>query len=104
MAIIEKLPVRAEGIQAFTSRIRPWAEADDDKPVFMLNLVRCSPIIFMPRSARGCNHGSECGYTLFERKSSLRALQRLVLRTPETPSVAVPKQGSSNRCRAKFCQ
>jgi hypothetical protein len=27
MAIIEKLPARAEeGIQAFTSRIRPWAE------------------------------------------------------------------------------
>ena len=65
MAIIEKLPVRAEGIQAFTSRIRPWAEADDDKPVFMLNLIRCSPIIFMPRGARGCNHGSECGYSSF---------------------------------------
>ena len=36
MAIIEKLPARgAEGIQAFTSRIRPWAEADDGKPVFV---------------------------------------------------------------------
>ena len=65
MAIIEKLPVRAEGIQAFTSRIRAWAEADDDKPVFMLNLIRCSTIIFMPRGARGCNHGSECGYSSF---------------------------------------
>jgi hypothetical protein len=43
MAIIEKLPARAEGIQAFTSRIRPWAEADDGKPVFMLNLIRFYP-------------------------------------------------------------
>jgi hypothetical protein len=44
MAIIEKLPARAaEGIQAFTSRIRPWAEADDGQPVFMLNLIRFYP-------------------------------------------------------------
>lgn len=44
MAIIEKLPARAaERIQAFTSRIRPWAEADDGKPVFMLNLIRFYP-------------------------------------------------------------
>ena len=43
MAKIEKLPARAEGIQAFTSRIRPWAEADDGKPVFMLNLIRFYP-------------------------------------------------------------
>jgi hypothetical protein len=43
MAIIEKLPARAEAIQAFTSRIRRWAEADDGKPVFMLNLIRFYP-------------------------------------------------------------
>jgi hypothetical protein len=43
MATIEKLPAPAEGIQAFTSRIRPWAEADDGKPVFMLNLLRFHP-------------------------------------------------------------
>jgi hypothetical protein len=43
MAIIEELPAPAEGIQAFASRIRPWAEADDGKPVFMLNLIRFRP-------------------------------------------------------------
>jgi hypothetical protein len=43
MALIEKLPGRPEGIQAFTSRLRPWAEADDGKPVFMLNLIRFYP-------------------------------------------------------------
>ena len=43
LAIIEKLPLPAEEVQAITSRIRPWAEADDGKPVFMLNLIRFYP-------------------------------------------------------------
>jgi len=43
MAIIEKLPAQAEEVQAFASRIRRWAEADDGKPVFMLNLIRFHP-------------------------------------------------------------
>jgi hypothetical protein len=43
MAIIEKLPAWAEGIQAFTFRIRPWAEANVGKPVLMLSLVRFYP-------------------------------------------------------------
>lgn len=32
MGIKEKLPLPAEEIQAITSHIRPWAEADDGKP------------------------------------------------------------------------
>jgi hypothetical protein len=43
LAIIEKLPLPAEGIKALTSRIRPWAEADDGKPVYMFNLIRFFP-------------------------------------------------------------
>jgi hypothetical protein len=43
VAIIENLPAQAEEIQAFASRIRRWAEADDGKPVFMLNLIRFYP-------------------------------------------------------------
>jgi hypothetical protein len=39
MAIIEKLPLPAAGVEAFCARIRLWAEADDGKPVYMLNLV-----------------------------------------------------------------
>lgn len=39
LALIEKLPLPAEGVEAFCARIRPWAEADDGKPVYMLNLV-----------------------------------------------------------------
>jgi hypothetical protein len=43
MAIIEKLPLPQEEIQAITSRLRPWAEADDGKPVYMFNLIRFFP-------------------------------------------------------------
>jgi hypothetical protein len=43
MPIIEKLPLPAEEIKAITSRIRPWAEADDGKPVYMLNLIHFFP-------------------------------------------------------------
>src|SRR5690348_8293360 len=39
LAMIQKLPLPARGIEAFCARIRPWAEADDGKPVYMLNLV-----------------------------------------------------------------
>lgn len=39
MAIIEKLPLPAEGIKAVCDRIRPWAEADDGKPVYMMNVI-----------------------------------------------------------------
>ncbi len=39
IGIIEKLPLPAEGIKAVCTRIRPWAEADDGKPVYMLNII-----------------------------------------------------------------
>lgn len=40
MAVIGDLPLPEEEIQAITSRIRPWAEADDGKPVYMVNLIQ----------------------------------------------------------------
>jgi len=43
MPIIERLPLPAEEIKAITSRIRPWAEADDGKPVYMFNLIHFFP-------------------------------------------------------------
>ena len=39
LAIIEKLPLPEKGVQAFIARLRPWAEADDGKPVYMFNLM-----------------------------------------------------------------
>jgi len=43
LAIIEKLPLPDKGVQAFTARLRPWAEADDGKPVYMFNLIHFFP-------------------------------------------------------------
>lgn len=39
LAVIEKLPLPGKGVQAFIARLRPWAEADDGKPVYMFNLI-----------------------------------------------------------------
>jgi hypothetical protein len=46
LGIIEKLPLPEKGVQAFTARLRPWAEADDGKPVYMFNLIN-----FFPKAA-----------------------------------------------------
>jgi hypothetical protein len=43
LAMIEKLPLPEKGVQAFTGRLRPWAEADDGKPVYMFNLIHFFP-------------------------------------------------------------
>jgi hypothetical protein len=43
IAIIEKLPLPEEAVQAFIANVRPWAEADDGKPVYMFNLIHFFP-------------------------------------------------------------
>jgi hypothetical protein len=40
---IEKLPLPEKAVQAFIGRLRPWAEADDGKPVYMFNLIHFFP-------------------------------------------------------------
>jgi len=47
LAIIEKLPLPEKGVQAFTARLRAWAEADDGKPVYMFNLIHFFPRVQM---------------------------------------------------------
>ena len=43
LATIEKLPLPEKRVQEFTARLRPWAEADDGKPVYMFNLIHFFP-------------------------------------------------------------
>ena len=43
VAIIEKLPLPEKAVQAFIARLRPWAEADDGKPVYMFNIIPFFP-------------------------------------------------------------
>lgn len=43
VANIEKLPLPEKAVQAFITRLRSWAEADDGKPVYMFNLIYFFP-------------------------------------------------------------
>jgi hypothetical protein len=43
VASIEKLPLPEKAVQAFITRLRSWAEADDGKPVYMFNLIHFFP-------------------------------------------------------------
>jgi hypothetical protein len=47
LTIIEKLPLPKKEVQAFIARLRPWAEADDGKPVYMFNLIHFFPRVRM---------------------------------------------------------
>ena len=44
---IEKLPLPEKAVQTFIARLRPWAEADDGKPVYMFNLINFFPNLRM---------------------------------------------------------
>ena len=43
LAIIAKLPLPGDEIDKIVGQLRPWAEADDGKPTYMLNLIRYFP-------------------------------------------------------------
>jgi hypothetical protein len=43
LAIIEKRLLPAEEINAFAARVRSWAEADDGRPIYMVNLIHFLP-------------------------------------------------------------
>ena len=43
LARLAKLPLPENEVQAFIARVRPWAEADDGKPVYMFNLIHFFP-------------------------------------------------------------
>ena len=43
LVMIEKLPLPEQKVQDFIARLRPWAEADDGKPVYMFNLINFFP-------------------------------------------------------------
>src|SRR6478609_6078841 len=43
VAVIQKLPLPEKAVQEFIARLRPWAEADDGKPVYMFNLIHFFP-------------------------------------------------------------
>ena len=43
LAIIERSLQPTDEVEAFTSRVRSWVEADDGRPVYMVNLMHFLP-------------------------------------------------------------
>jgi hypothetical protein len=43
LGIISKLPLPGDETDKIITQLRPWAEADDGKPTYMLNLIRYFP-------------------------------------------------------------
>src|SRR5512135_2383787 len=75
-AIGTQLPLLAEEREELLARLRPWAEADDGKPVYMLNLMRYYD---PPRTHPGgptFSGTSEQANAHYERRVAPLALQR----------------------------
>jgi hypothetical protein len=43
LEIISKISMPGDENEKFIAKVRPWAEADDGKPVYMLNMIRFYP-------------------------------------------------------------
>jgi hypothetical protein len=67
LARIEKLPLPEHGVQAFIARLRPWAEADDGKPVYMFNLIQFFPRLQLFPGAPEFNGTPEQANARYER-------------------------------------
>jgi hypothetical protein len=67
LAIIEKLPLPENGVQAFIARLRLWAEADDGKPVYMFNLIYFFPRLQTFPSAPEFNGTPEAANAHYEK-------------------------------------
>src|SRR5512142_778020 len=75
-AIGTQLPLLAEEREELLARLRPWAEADDGKPVYMLNLMR---YYGRPRTHPGAptfSGTSEQANAHYERRVAPLTLQR----------------------------
>jgi len=57
LTLVAALPLPGDQAQQLAARLRPWAEADDGKPTYMLNLNRyfaeLRPFRVRPSSRRG---------------------------------------------------
>src|SRR5262249_16943023 len=75
LAAAEKLPLPEEGKAAALARLRAWAESDDGKPVYMLNLMRFHPRLRRFTGAPDFQGTPEQANELYE-KAALRLLLR----------------------------
>jgi hypothetical protein len=67
---VAKLPLPAEGSREALARIRSWAETDDGKPVYMLNLIRFHPQLHRFPGAPDFQGTPEQANAFYERRIS----------------------------------
>jgi hypothetical protein len=88
--VIEKLPTREGSMQRFIARLRSWAECDDGKPIFMLNLIRFYPELRTFPGAPEFSGTPEDANTYYE-----QSIARLWLTHAAYPIFAGAPQGKS---------
>src|SRR4029077_3612469 len=91
LTMIEKLPLPDKAVQVFIARLRPWAEADDGKPVYMFNLIHFFPRLQPFPGAPNFNGTPEQANVRYE-----RSLIWLWLSHPSYPTFSVVPQASRN--------
>jgi hypothetical protein len=69
LATVEKLPMPPEEKQEMIAHMRVWAEADDGKPVYMLNLMRYYETLRMFTGAPAFEGSPREANALYEKKA-----------------------------------
>ena len=90
MGIISKLPLPGDEIDKIVGRLRPWAEADDGKPTYMLNLIRYFPELHRFAGAPNFDGTPEQANAYYEKKCT-----PLWLRNASYPMVGGAAQGEN---------
>ena len=90
LAIISKLPLPGDEIDKIVGQLRPWAEADDGKPTYMLNLIRYFPELHRFPGAPEFDGTPEEANAYYE-----KSITRLWLRNASYPMVGGSAQGEN---------
>jgi len=90
LGIISKLPLPGDETEKIVARLRPWAEADDGKPVYMLNLIRYFPELHRWPGAPEFEGTPEEANAYYE-----KSLTSLWLRNASYPMVGGAAQGQN---------
>ena len=90
LTIIAKLPLPGDEIDKILGQLRPWAEADDGKPTYMLNLIRYFPELHRFPGAPEFGGTPEEANAYYE-----KSVTRLWLRNASYPMVGGSAQGEN---------
>ena len=90
LEVISKLPLPGDDIDKIIGQLRPWAEADDGKPTYMLNLIRYFPELHRFPGAPEFDGTPEEANAYYE-----KSITRLWLKNASYPMVGGSAQGQN---------